>query len=163
MDAASANIHWIHSNVLRKSGVPMAAAEKIIETRFADEQRRIMQVRTRVFVDEQGVPAELEQDEKDPLCQHVLLLIDSQPAATGRLEPDGHIGRIAVMQRYRGKGVGRRILAHLETMAKQLGLNRVYLGAQLQAIPFYEKSGYRCYGEDFFDAGIVHRHMDKQI
>ena len=122
-----------------------------------------MQVRTRVFVDEQGVPPELEEDEKDPICLHVLLMIDSEPAATGRLEVDGHIGRIAVMRSHRGKGYGSRILDYLEKKAKQTGLNRVYLGAQIQAIPFYEKSGYQCYGDTFLDAGIVHRHMEKHL
>ena len=72
----------------------MQTDETIIETDFVRDKERIMQVRMQVFVKEQGVPPELEQDEKDPLCLHALLLIDSHPVATGRLEPDGHIGRI---------------------------------------------------------------------
>lgn len=141
----------------------MPSTETIIETDFADDRERIMRVRTQVFVQEQGVPPELEQDEKDPACLHALLLIDAEPAATGRLERDGHIGRIAVMRPHRGKGFGSRILAYLEDRARQKGLTRVYLGAQVQAIPFYEKSGYRCYGDTFLDAGIIHRHMEKSL
>jgi predicted GNAT family N-acyltransferase len=141
----------------------MPDTETIIETDFAKDRERIMRVRTQVFVQEQGVPPELEEDEKDPACVHALLLIDSEPAATGRLERDGHIGRIAVMRSHRGKGFGSRILAYLEKRARQQGLTRVYLGAQVQAIPFYEKSGYRCYGDTFLDAGITHRHMEKSL
>ena len=103
----------------------MQTDETIIETDFVRDKERIMQVRMQVFVKEQGVPPELEQDEKDPLCLHALLLIDSHPVATGRLEPDGHIGRIAVIRSYRKKGLGSRILAYLEDKAKKLGLSRV--------------------------------------
>ncbi len=141
----------------------MDPTESIIEANFESDHQRIMQVRNTVFVVEQGVPEELERDEKDPVCLHALLLVDDVPTATGRLEDDGHIGRIAVLEFYRGKGAGRRILDFLEKNALEKGLHRVYLGAQLQAIPFYEKLGYRCYGGKFMDAGIPHRHMQKSI
>jgi predicted GNAT family N-acyltransferase len=141
----------------------MDVSESLMETRFSEDKQRIMRVRYAVFVEEQGVPEELEQDEQDPLCRHALLLIDGQPVATGRLEADGHIGRIAVVRSHRGKGLGSRIVTFLEDTAKAHGLRRVYLGAQLQAISFYEKLGYRCYGDEFMDAGIPHRHMEKWI
>ena len=141
----------------------MDASDEMIETGFCEEKERIMQVRHAVFVMEQGVPAELEQDEKDPLCRHALLLRNGRAVATGRLESDGHIGRIAVVRSCRGSGLGRRIVTFLENKAKARGLHRIFLGAQLQAIPFYEKLGYRCYGNEFLDAGIVHRHMEKWI
>ena len=141
----------------------MDITESIIDTGFAEERERIMQVRYAVFVREQGVPLELELDEKDPICRHALLLVDGRPAATGRLEADGHIGRIAVVRSHRGKGLGSRIVTFLEARARSWGVQRVYLGAQLQAVPFYEKLGYRCYGDEFLDAGIVHRHMEKWL
>jgi predicted GNAT family N-acyltransferase len=141
----------------------MSFGESIIETRFSEEKERIMQVRYAVFVEEQRVPEELEQDEKDPECRHALLLMDERPVATGRLEADGHIGRIAVVRSHRGKGLGSRIVSFLEDKAQAQGLRRVFLGAQLQAIPFYEKLGYQCYGDEFMDAGIAHRHMEKTI
>ena len=91
------------------------------------------------------------------------MLVDGRPVATGRLEDDGHIGRIAVLKSYRGKGAGSRIIRFLEARALASGLRRVYLGAQLQAIPFYEKQGYQCYGGQFMDAGISHRYMQKEL
>ncbi len=120
-----------------------------------------MKVRNAVFVEEQGVPAELELDDKDELCSHALILNDGDPIATGRIESDGHIGRIAVLKAFRQEGLGRRVVQQLEQTAMDLGLKRVYLGAQLTAIGFYEKLGYHCYGEIFMDAGIEHRHMEK--
>jgi len=59
--------------------------------------------------------------------------------------------------------LGSRIVNFLEDKAQAQGLRRVYLGAQLQAISFYEKLGYRCYGDEFMDAGIAHRYMEKTI
>ncbi|WP_218188388.1 GNAT family N-acetyltransferase [Desulfosarcina cetonica] len=135
----------------------------IIETSFDAESRRLMAVRRAVFVEEQGVPEALEQDEKDPFCRHALLLRDGRPVATGRLADDGHIGRIAVLSPFRGRGLGSRMIRFLEESAIANGLERVSLGAQVQAIPFYEKLGYRCYGDQFMDAGIPHRHMQKQL
>ena len=141
----------------------MNIEDVIIETTFDEESHRLMAVRRAVFVEEQGVPEELEQDEKDPACRHALLLRNGRPVATGRLENDGHIGRIAVLRSFRGQGIGTRVIRFLEEKAMVRGLNRVYLGAQLQAIPFYEKLGYRCYGDQFLDAGIAHRHMEKRL
>ncbi len=136
---------------------------KNIEAKFLTDQALIMKVRNAVFVEEQGVPAELELDDKDELCSHALILNDGDPIATGRIESDGHIGRIAVLKTFRQKGLGRRVVQQLEQTAMDLGLKRVYLGAQLTAIGFYEKLGYRCYGEIFMDAGIEHRHMEKSL
>ncbi len=148
---------------MRRQANKVDADESLIETGFFEQQDRILLVRFAVFVQEQGVPAELEQDEKDPFCRHALLLSAGIPVATGRLESDGHIGRIAVVRSQRGKGLGSRIVTFLEDRAREQGLQRVYLGAQLQAIPFYEKLGYRCYGDEFMDAGIAHRHMEKWL
>ncbi len=141
----------------------MGSRETIVEARFDRDRKQIMKVRYSVFVEEQGVPVELEQDEKDPGCLHALLLVNGMPTGTGRLESDGHIGRVAVLKGYRGNGAGRRVVAFLEARARERGLRRVYLGAQVQAIPFYEKQGYRCGGPEFMDAGIPHRHMYKAI
>jgi predicted GNAT family N-acyltransferase len=133
----------------------------VIESTFDKDHQRILKVRYRVFVEEQGVPVELEQDDKDPFCRHALVVLGDQPIATGRLQADGHIGRIAVLPAHRGEGHGRNILVFLEDVARQTGLNRVYLGAQVGAIPFYVKLGYHPYGDRFMEAGIQHQHMEK--
>jgi predicted GNAT family N-acyltransferase len=135
----------------------------IREASFEKEGLQVLQVRYAVFVQEQGVPMALEQDAKDPLCRHALLLMDGAPVATGRLEADGHIGRVAVLSAHRSQGIGRQILRFLENMAREAGLKRVYLGAQLQAMSFYEKLGYLPYGNVFIEAGIAHQHMQKNI
>lgn len=74
----------------------------------------------------------------------------------------GHIGRMAIAAHARRQGVGRLVLAALEGTAWRLGLERVVLGAQLEAQPFYEATGYAPVGEPFVEAGIPHRWMEKR-
>src|SRR5512139_927614 len=76
-------------------------------------------IRTAVFVVEQGVPADLEMDGRDGECAHALAeSAAGDPVGTGRLMPDGRIGRMAVLAAWRGKGVGAAILDALMAEAK---------------------------------------------
>lgn len=119
-------------------------------------------VRRAVFVVEQQVPEVEEWDAFDVLSQHVLATAHGVPAVcigTGRLLPDGHIGRMAVLKAWRGRGVGRALLAVLLVLARQSKLLEVVLHAQTHAIKFYEKQGFTAYGPEFIEAGIAHRKM----
>jgi len=131
----------------------------IREASFTADIELIFALRKAVFIDEQDVPAELEMDELDPICQHVLAWKDGTAVGTGRIAPDGRIGRMAVSASCRGQGVGRDILAGLIQMGRDMGVERLYLSAQCQAIPFYEKAGFVASGPVYDDAGIDHRHM----
>ncbi|KFN44662.1 GNAT family N-acetyltransferase [Arenimonas oryziterrae] len=117
-------------------------------------------VREPVFVIEQNVPLELEWDELDPLCHHVIAR-DNQhrPIGTGRLTPEHTIGRMAVLRDWRGKGVGDALLQALIEQARALGWTEVSLHAQVGAIGFYEKFGFAPYGDEYEEAGIQHRNM----
>jgi predicted GNAT family N-acyltransferase len=114
-------------------------------------------IRFEVFVQEQQVPLELELDEMDALSVHVLA-VDAQGRglATGRLLPDAHIGRMAVVQSERKKGVGAQVLRALIEVAKQKAYPAVMLGAQLHAKGFYVRQGFIEYGDVFMDANIAH-------
>jgi predicted GNAT family N-acyltransferase len=126
------------------------------------------QIRYQVFVKEQNVPAEEEIDTYDPVSLHILVHMKNDegypiPVATGRLIPDGHIGRIAVLKPYRGMGIGRLVMEVLEKKAMEKGIKSVELDAQLRAISFYEKLGYVSFGGQFTDAGILHKKMKKKL
>src|SRR3954463_10199182 len=100
-------------------------------------------VRTRVFVHEQQVPLELEWDGIDGACMHVIAeTADGAAIGTGRLLPDGHIGRMAVLAPWRGRGVGRMLLAELMAAAAERGDTVVELSAQTHAIGFYRRNGF---------------------
>lgn len=121
-------------------------------------------VRYAVFVVEQSVPVEIEWDEHDATSWHVVAYDESgKPVGTGRLLPDGHIGRMAVMQPARGLGIGTAILTALTAKAQELGMTEVILHAQTAAIPFYVNSGFAAEGEQFMEAGIPHQLMRKSL
>ena len=88
-------------------------------------QQVLRAIRSKVFVEEQGVPPELEWDGLDEHAYHVMAFAaDGTPIGTGRLLQDGHIGRLAVLQEWRGKGVGRAIARHAAGRRQQDGLRR---------------------------------------
>lgn len=117
-------------------------------------------IRFLVFVEEQKVPAELELDAWDPQCLHALARDASGAAvATGRLLPDGHIGRMAVLPEARSRGAGSLVLRALMTAARERGHAEVVLSAQTHAMGFYERHGYLAEGEEYDDCGIPHVDM----
>lgn len=121
-------------------------------------------VRTAVFVEEQKIPAELEWDVMDAQCLHAVAY-DTQGKAigTGRLLPDGHIGRMAVLSTARSCGIGAEILRQLMAQAKVRGMQAVQLNAQISAESFYQREGFNREGELFMEAGIEHVHMNKTL
>ena len=126
--------------------------------------RKILQaLREEVFIREQFVPADMEWNEFDAPSRHVVASVDGIPIGTGRLLPDGHIGRMAVLREWRGQGAGSALLTGLMNIARTLGMRRVLLNAQVQAVPFYLRHGFLVEGEEFLDAGIAHRRMWRDL
>jgi predicted GNAT family N-acyltransferase len=120
-------------------------------------------IREAVFVHEQGYSLDTERDGHDYTAAHAVIYEDEIPIATGRLfideESRWHIGRVAVMQQARGRGVGDLLMRMLLSAAVQFSAERVYLGSQEHAVGFYEKLGFAVYGEPYLDEGQPHRHM----
>lgn len=117
-------------------------------------------IRFEVFVEEQKVPAELEMDHMDAVCVHAVAYdADGAPVGTGRLLPDGHIGRMAVRKMARGTGVGGALLRVLMGQAQARGDSEVVLSSQTHAAQFYECHGFQIDGDEFFEAGIAHINM----
>lgn len=117
-------------------------------------------IRHEVFIIEQNIPLELEWDEINEVCVHAVAYDEkSRPVGTGRLLPDGHIGRMAVSKAMRGAGVGGAILEALMQHAKQRGDAAIMLSAQVHAERFYQRYGFVRDGDEFMEAGIPHIHM----
>lgn len=138
----------------------------MIEVRRATSQadwEACKAIRFAVFVDEQGVPAEIELDEKDADARHWLALDGHRPVATARAlalpEDTWKIGRVAVQADQRGKGVGLAVMRVIATEARLAGAKRLVLESQVHAMPFYARLGYAPVGEEFMEAGIPHRKM----
>ena len=142
-----------------------------------DDRAAAFAVRHDVFVTEQGVPADLELDEHDDTAEHVVAydgrtalgagrLVTEPPGFAGTdpvLGPVGHLGRLAVRPEGRGTGLGVALVRAIEARATDLGLRVMVLGAQTQAIGFYERLGYTAYGDVFDDAGLPHRWMRRLL
>ena len=120
----------------------------------------LKKVREEVFIKEQHVPIALEWDGLDEAAQHLLALSDAgEPVGCARLISDGSIGRLAVLKSWRGLGVGRALLTKAVSLYQQQGINSITLSAQVHAIPFYEKSGFKRCSEPYLDADILHIDM----
>lgn len=134
------------------------------EVSWRASERALRAIRTKVFVEEQSVPEALEWDGLDESSSHVIAVAsDGTPIGTGRLLRDGHIGRMAVLEEWRGRGVGSALLELLLVIAGSMGFDEVRLHAQTHAIGFYARQGFKVEGEEFVEAGIPHVVMRGEI
>ena len=122
-------------------------------------------IREDVFVREQGF--EVEFDEKDADAYHMLVYDDDVPIAVCRFMPgeDGvcTIGRLAVVPGFRGRSIGRAMLAEAEREVSDMGQRRMVLSAQVRARGFYEACGYTAYGCEYRDEWCPHIMMGKDL
>ncbi|MFJ7950882.1 GNAT family N-acetyltransferase [Lysinibacillus sp. NPDC096418] len=138
---------------------------KIVETK--SEHDDAFAVRTKVFVEEQGIPLHLEYDAYDATATHFVLYKDDEAVGAARLrliENDtAKIERVSILQSQRGKKLGALIMQEIEKYAITIPIKKVKLHAQSYAVPFYEKLGYIVTSPEFMDADIPHRAMEKSI
>ncbi|MDP2031247.1 MAG: GNAT family N-acetyltransferase [Thiobacillus sp.] len=134
----------------------------IHETDWARDAGRLGAIRRVVFIDEQGVPEALEWDDDDAEAVHLLATrADGTAIGCARLLPDGHIGRMAVLPAWRGRGVGRALLAAAIRLARAQGQATLRLSAQTHAAGFYADAGFAAVGDPYEEAGIPHIAMRK--
>ncbi len=136
----------------------------VVEADWHARSAELMAVRNAIFVDEQGVPPELECDGRDADAMHFLATDTAEnPVGTARLLADGQIGRIAVMPEFRRRGIGRRLLDLALKSAGARGDRHVWLHAQIDAQELYLQAGFRIVGERFMEAGIPHIAMERDL
>ncbi len=141
-----------------------------MDVRRVDDEAGIddaLAVRRAVFVEEQGVPEELELDGNDGTATHFVAYDDGRPVGAARLraydETTAKAERVAVAAAERGRGIGRRLMSALEAHAADAGYETVVLHAQVPVVGFYERLGYTATSDVFEDAGIPHREMRKPL
>jgi predicted GNAT family N-acyltransferase len=121
-------------------------------------------LRFAIFVGEQNVPSGIELDDMDAKCLHAVAYdVDDKAIGTGRLLPDGHIGRMAVVKEWRRRGIGAEIMAALMDEARRQGHAQVAISAQLQAAEFYRELGFVAEGKVYPEAGILHQKMVRKL
>ena len=133
---------------------------KIVD--FTKYEKEIRLVRNTVFTEEQKISSAIDFDGLCPECFHGLARNGRGiPIGTGRMQKNGHIGRLAVIAKWRGKGIGAALVNEFVSFAQSKGLEQAYLNSQEQAVGFYEKCGFSSQGEIFYEAGIPHIKMVK--
>lgn len=153
------------SDARKPEAIPRQTASPCVHlVTWAEAAAALTALRMAVFVDEQGVPPELELDGLDAACRHVVVWgRGGEALGTARMHLDGHrakIGRMALRKPWRGRGLGQAMLQALVEEARRLGVTTLVLSAQTAAVGFYAKAGFQAVGPVFDDAGIPHRRME---
>ena len=148
--------------------LPKSADYTVIISPWLECRAAIEHVRRTVFIEEQRIPECDEWDAVDPVAAHVLAYVAAVAAkrdavGTGRLEPTGKIGRVAVLPKYRGTRAGVAIMRRLMDLASERGFTEVYLSAQTSARGFYERLGFQAEGPEFDEVGIPHQRMRRTV
>ena len=142
----------------------------VIDIKFTQNDREMLSclsLRRTVFIEEQNVPENEEVDEDDPNCDHILLTISDDPVGAARLKYYDNfvkVQRVCVLKNYRGQGIGSNIINFIiKHIEKNDICNSVRLGSQIHALEFYKGLGFVEFGEEYLDAGILHKDMEYQI
>lgn len=134
-----------------------------MQVNWSEMKDHLRSIRTQVFIKEQHVPEELEWDDDDLSCIHLLAKKDNTYVATARLLKTCQIGRMAVLKQYRRCGIGSKMLEKLLSIANSLDMQTVFLNAQIDAKGFYHTFGFKEEGDIFEEAGIPHTKMTKSL
>ena len=133
------------------------------EVNWQTYREQLIAVRFEVFVIGQDVPVDLEQDALDPHCRHFLATCESRPIGTARVDSHGHVGRVAVLEEFRGRGIGKAIMLAVIEAMRASHHEQALLNSQTSALGFYRKLGFDVDGDEFMEAGIPHVAMRLQL
>ena len=138
-----------------------------VKIAVTEDLRTCQALRRTVFIEEQNVPEADEVDGRDAGAVHLLARVDGRAVGTARLlvsGDSGKIGRVCVLAEMRGKGIGALLIeAAVREFAANPAIGKVKLSAQINALPFYERLGFTAEGDEYLDAGIVHRDMFRTL
>ncbi|MEP5731420.1 MAG: GNAT family N-acetyltransferase [Sulfitobacter sp.] len=136
-----------------------------VSIQLTDDLETCLALRRAVFMDEQGVSFEDEVDGLDPKCLHLLASVSGVPGGTARIhlaDSVAKIGRVCVLRTHRGFGLGAALIRKALEVSKP-NATQAKLGAQVQALRFYETLGFTAFGPVYDDAGIDHRDMIQDL
>ncbi|MDH7479388.1 MAG: GNAT family N-acetyltransferase [Syntrophomonadaceae bacterium] len=130
-----------------KNPLPFAERIKIRIAASPEELLSVQEIREEVFVQEQGIPLELENDGQDENSEHLMVVYDQRPVGTGRLiaksAEEANLSRVAVLAPFCGLGLGKMVIRELENLAWRSGIKRVFLFPHFYLEDFYAGLGYR--------------------
>jgi len=130
--------------------------------RNKEELEKVHKIREIVFIKGQDVPREIEIDKHEDVSKHIIVFYKEKPIGCARirlLKDKSKLERIAVLEKYRKKGIGKEILRYMVRYSKRKGYNKIIMHAQCHALSFYEKSGFEICSKEFYEAEIKHVKM----
>ena len=142
----------------------------LLDIRFTQNNKDMLScldLRRTVFIEEQNVPENEEVDGDDPDCDHILFTVSDIPVGAARLKYYNDfikVQRVCVLKNYRGQGIGSKIINFIIRHVEKNDIrSSVRLGSQIHALEFYKRLGFIEFGEEYLDAGILHKDMEFQI
>ena len=135
---------------------------KVEIVKWIDDHTQLKNIREQVFIQEQKVTPELEWDGMDEKAMHFLVFKDNEAIGCARalvIKNYMQLGRMAVLKKYRGIGVGSALLEKAIVTAKLKQLSSIHISAQCNTINFYVKFGFEVMGDTYLDAEILHCDM----
>ncbi|PYF84036.1 MULTISPECIES: GNAT family N-acetyltransferase [Marinomonas] len=137
---------------------------KVLTSDWNSSKDQLTFVRKQVFIIEQGIDPQDEWDDRDEDAVHFVSFgTTAVPTGTCRLTEEGQIGRLAVLPAYRHQGYGEMLLIRAVKVAREMGIRKVFLNAQVDVQTFYEKQNFRTDGKVFLEAGKMHIRMERDI
>ena len=131
------------------------------------ELKGAFKVRKQVFIDEQGISEDIELDGHDKEALHMVVKDGERVIGTARVlfldNNQAKIERMAVLKPFRGKGIGREIISFLNKELRNKQIEQIILHAQCSVSPFYKSCGFEETGLPFWEAGIKHIKMQRQL
>ena len=124
-------------------------------------------IRRQVFVEEQGISEDIELDEHDKEALHMVVKDGDRVIGTARVlfldAGLAKIERMAILPPFRRRGIGKGIISFLSEELKNRQVEQVILHAQYAVVAFYKSCGFEETGSPFWEAGIKHIKMQKQL
>ncbi|MBD5769930.1 GNAT family N-acetyltransferase [Marinomonas colpomeniae] len=137
---------------------------KVLTSDWNSSKDQLTFVRRQVFIIEQGIDAKDEWDERDEEAVHFVSFgTTAVPTGTCRLTEEGQLGRLAVLPAYRHQGYGVMLLNRAVKVAREMGIRKVFLNAQIDVQTFYEKQNFHSDGKVFLESGKMHIRMERDI
>jgi len=128
-------------------------------------RKEIISLRKRVFMDEYGLPLNFLRHRDDEYRYHLMVYDDltGRLVATGNLHGDGHIGRIAILKQWRTASVGQAVVSYLCQVARVLELEKVWLNAPADTLPFFACKPFKLQGDAFPFCGITLQKLEYRL
>jgi GNAT superfamily N-acetyltransferase len=128
---------------------------------------QMIELRVRQLLNPIGVPASYIDPEKEKQDIFIAAFKDEIMVGccilTRKDDERIQLRQMAVRSDLRGKGIGAAIVAFAEQEAKKLQYKILMMHARDPVLGFYRKCGYRVVGKQFFEVGMGHHMMEKNL